>query len=267
MTSSDLTLSKNIALILFVHLFSVAHEAIRRYKTLCERFRREMIKQSSIPNFTSTWCLFDKFAALKDAQSSDERKLRIKEEPALENEVIDYAALAAAATVATSSSIQTPKAQKRKRKSQSSTSISDFNGTMAMTNGNGALEIDHNGIDLKIPHIDRIFHNQSIDEDQDTNESMHVEPTFIGGSTDLSADTVAAFCSFLEANLKQMTTDRSDDLIEEISMLLFRRKREYKQKDRSHEEKTTNSAFAAQPPQSSPSSQTPSSQPINEFTT
>lgn len=249
-----------------------------------------MIKQSSIPNFTSTWCLFDKFAALKDAQSSDERKYRVKEEPP-ENYAIDLAALAAA-TAAATSTLQTPKVKKRKRKSHGSTSVSEYNnGTM--TNGNGIVADteypncnEHNGLDntsgtqADTPlNLERIFNNKSTDDDQDSCESMHVEPTYVGGSTDLSTDAIAAFCQFLEASLKQLNTDRSDELIEDISMMLFRKKREFKSIDASnaaaklstHQSQSQTQPQSQPPPSASSSSnQTPShnnNQPINEFTT
>lgn len=200
-----------------------AHEAIRRYKTLCERFRREMIKQSSIPNFVSSWNLFNKFAALKDAQSSEDRKIRIKTEDPYDHDVIDFSALAAEAAAAKN----VLNSGKKKRKSSTQRGCND---SIETTNGNDTSM--GNGNYAKIP---RLFDNHCIDDDNDTIESMNVQPSFIGGSTDLSTDTIAAFCQFVEASLKQMPSDRSDDLIEEISLLLFRKKREFKTIDENNE--------------------------------
>lgn len=153
--------------------------AVRRYKTLCERFRREMIKQSSIPDYKSSWALFEKFAALKDIQSSEDRKPKIK----TEIDVTNYC-----------------------------------NEDMAnYCNGNNR----HDGF---MDEFDEEANNdQSMNE---TAQRIHVdvEPNFIGSSS----DTIASFCTFLEASLKQMSDDQSDALIEDISMLLFRKKREFK---------------------------------------
>lgn len=59
--------------------------------------------------------------------------------------------------------------------------------------------------------------------------SLMIEPEVVGGSTDLSTDTIAAFCQFLEASLKRLPEEQSDELIEDISNLLFRKKREFKE--------------------------------------
>lgn len=154
-----------------------AHLAVRRYKTLCERFRREMIKQSSIPDYKSSWLLFDKFAALKDIQNSDDRKPRIK------------------------------------------TEIPDLMDLANYCNSN--------------PHDQSNGYMDTFDEDANNDQSLDssstrihvdVEPNFVGSTN----DTIASFCTFLEASLKQMSEDQSDGLIEDISMLLFKKKREFK---------------------------------------
>lgn len=202
---------------------------------MCERFRREMIKQSSIPNYISNWSLFTKFAALKDAQTSDDRKFRIKTEETFEHDVIDFAALIAAASTSTNST------NSRKRKSNCSTSptngCNDNNDLfLNETNGND----HHTTNNDRYSKLPKIFDGRSIEDDNDT-QSMHVEPCFVGGSTDLSTDSIAAFCQFVEASLKQMSTDRSDELIEDISSLLFRKKREFKLID------STNDSIATPP--------------------
>lgn len=166
-----------------------------------------MIKQSSIPNFVSSWNLFSKFAALKDAQSSDDRKFKMKSEEVSEHDMIDFGALA----VEASSNVHT---KKRKFNNQRS-----FNDRSGHNNGNDETSY------AKIPGI---FDSQSLDGDNDTTQSMNVQPSFVGASTDLSTDSIAAFCQFIEASLKQMPTDRSDEIIEDISHLLFRKKREFK---------------------------------------
>lgn len=195
-----------------------------------------MIKQSSIPNYISNWSLFTKFAALKDAQSSDDRKFRIKTEEPFEHEVIDFASLIAAAA-----STSTNATNKRKRKSNCSTSPTNgcndnADSFLNETNGND----NHTTNNDNYSKSPKIFDGRSIEDDNDT-QSMHVEPCFVGGSTDLSTDSIAAFCQFLEASLKQMSTDRSDELIEDISSLLFRKKREFKLID------STNDSIATPP--------------------
>lgn len=177
-----------------------------------------MIKQSSIPNFVSTWNLFSKFAALKDAQCSDDRKFRLKSEDVSEHDMIDFATLA----VEASSNVHN---KKRKFNNQRS-----FNDRSDHNNGND--ETIANGSYPKIPGI---FDSQSLDEDNDTTQSMNVQPSFVGASTDLSTDSIAAFCQFIEATLKQMPTDRSDEIIEDISHLLFRKKREFKAIDETND--------------------------------
>lgn len=133
-----------------------------------------MIKQSSIPDYKSNWVLFEKFATLKDIQSSEDRKPKIKTE-------IDLMDMA---------------------------SYCNRNNT-------------HDGF------IDDF--DEGANNDQSMNEAsqrihVDVEPNFIGSTN----DTIASFCTFLEASLKQMNDDQSDALIEDISMLLFRKKREFK---------------------------------------
>lgn len=134
-----------------------------------------MIKQSSIPDYKSNWTLFEKFATLKDIQSSEDRKPKIK----TEIDLMDMASFC------------------KQRNSRHDGFIEDFD------------EEAHN--------------DQSMN---DTTQRIHVdvEPNFIGSSS----DTIASFCTFLEASLKQMNEDQSDALIEDISMLLFRKKREFK---------------------------------------
>lgn len=170
-----------------------------------------MIKQSSIPNFVSSWNLFSKFAALKDAQSSDDRKFRMKSEEVSEHDMIDFATLAAEAA---------SNAHNKKRKFNNQRGFNDRSD-----HNNGNDETITNGSYAKIPGI---FDSQSLDGDNDTTQSMNVQPSFVGASTDLSTDSIAAFCQFIEASLKQMPTDRSDEIIEDISHLLFRKKREFK---------------------------------------
>lgn len=195
---------------------------------MCERFRREMIKQNSIPNFISTWNLFGKFAALKDAQCSEDRKMRIKPEESLD--IIDFATLAAEANVTNSSSSTNNKKRKISAQKNYCDGI-DSSNEITLTNGCFG----------KMPKM--YENNISLDDDNDTTQSMNVQPSFVGGSTDLSTDSIAAFCQFIEASLKQMPTDRSDDLIEDISSLLFRKKREFKAIDLTNE-------MAATPPSS-----------------
>lgn len=134
-----------------------------------------MIKQSSIPDYKSNWTLFEKFATLKDIQSSEDRKPKIK----TEIDLMDMASFC------------------KQRNNRHDGFIDDFD------------EEAHN--------------DQSMN---DTTQRIHVdvEPNFIGSSS----DTIASFCTFLEASLKQMNDDQSDALIEDISMLLFRKKREFK---------------------------------------
>lgn len=160
-----------------------------------------------MPNYISNWRLFNKFAALKDVQNSEERKYQVKLENAYENSDLP-------ASTPTEVSFDT-----RKRKSSDSPTNEH--------NDNGISEGEVN-----FQKFARLFDDQSINGETDTNQRMHVEPSFIGGSADLSTDAIAAFCQFLETSLKQMTTDRSDELIEDISMLLFKKKREFKAADR-----------------------------------
>lgn len=51
-----------------ISIFSIAFKAIRRYRTLRERFRRESIKHQNNPNFVSKWSLYDKISFLKEFQ-------------------------------------------------------------------------------------------------------------------------------------------------------------------------------------------------------
>ncbi|XP_031629237.1 uncharacterized protein LOC116344704 [Contarinia nasturtii] len=186
-----------------------AHEAIRRYKTLCERYRREMIKQASIPNYNSNWILFNKFAVLKDVQNSEDRKFRIKTEDKFE----------------TSDMMNTITDFQEKDKSV----CNRYHKRKLQKSGSVGYENIHDGImhglqnDLIIKQ-----ENDGRDSSEMYEDEIHVEPSFIGGSADLSTDTIAAFCQFLEASLKRMNTDQSDDLIENISLMLFRKKRENK---------------------------------------
>lgn len=231
-----------------------AHEAIRRYKTLCERFRRETIKQSSIPNYASNWSLFDKFAALKDAQTSDDRRStqRIKTEDPYEGEMVDLEALMAAAAAAnaanaanaasSASTANTVNNTKKRKKPHNNSGSDSTNGCLESspdTNGSQSEPApQQNGLDTTagsdaagFVHLPSMFDAQSVEDDGDSEECLNVEPSYIGGSTDLSTDSIAAFCQFLEASLKKMTTDRSDELIEEISGVLFRKKREIRVHD------------------------------------
>lgn len=193
-----------------------------------------------MPNYTSTWSLFSRFAALKDAQTSDERKTRAKTEDSFETEMVDLDALMAAAEAAGGVSI-TKKSRRKPNNSASETS----NGCSEPieTNGNNNTIADDsitNGVNdstvlEESSAMPNIFDEESIDgAEEDSSECLNVEPSYIGGSTDLSTDTIAAFCQFIEANLKQMTPNRSDDLIEEMSILLFRRKREHRRFDEQH---------------------------------
>lgn len=190
-----------------------AHEAVRRYKTLCERFRRETVKQQQIPGYTSTWSLFDKFASLKDAQMS-ECKSRGNNRTT----------------------------HKVKAEPRSSDDGDGVDCSMALVNCNTVAAVDTFG--------DMDFLNDSAlspdgfpcdnnmtttcdgSNDGRSSSRLFVEPTYVGGSTDLSTDTIAAFCQFLEANLKQFSEEQSDELIEDISLLLFRKRKEFKQNDK-----------------------------------
>lgn len=190
-----------------------------------------MIKQSSIPNYISNWSLFTKFAALKDAQTSDDRKFRIKTEEPFDHDVIDFATLIAAAASSSTNATSTRKRKSNYSRSPSNGCNDNTDSFLNETNGNDNNHTPSNDNYSKLP---KIFDGRSIEDDNDT-ESMHVEPCFVGGSTDLSTDSIAAFCQFLEASLKQMSTDRSDELIEDISSLLFRKKREFKLIDSTNE--------------------------------
>lgn len=162
---------------------------MRRYKTLCERFRRETIKQQTVPNYVSVWTLYDKFARLKDLQMSDFKSQR------------RTAAAAAAAAVAMMSSIK-----QEEELTVNGTTNMDFNENNDTTYSDGIDNFDNS--------------------DGRLSSDLMVEPEVIGGSTDLSTDSIAAFCQFLEASLKRMPEQTSDELIEEISNLLFRKKRQ-----------------------------------------
>lgn len=189
-----------------------AHEAVRRYKTLCERFRRETIKQQQIPGYATTWSLFDKFASLKDAQMSEWKSRgssrtshKVKLEPRGSDEVdgVDCAmALANCKTIA----------------------AGDTFGEMDFLN-DVAHSPDGFPCDNNLTTCDG-------SNDGRSSSRLMVEPTYVGGSTDLSTDTIAAFCQFLEANLKQFSEDQSDELIEDITLLLFRKRKEFKQNDK-----------------------------------
>lgn len=192
-----------------------AHEAVRRYKTLCERFRRETVKQQQIPGYTSSWSLFEKFASLKDAQMSEWKSRgnsrtshKIKTEPRGADDVdgVDCAmALANCSTL-------TP---------------GDTFGEMDFLNETAAHSPDE-----LFPCDNNMTTACDGSNDGGSSSRLFVEPTYVGGSTDLSTDTIAAFCQFLEANLKQFSEEQSDELIEDISMLLFRKRKEFKQSDK-----------------------------------
>lgn len=155
-----------------------AHAAIRRYKTLCERFRREMVKQQSIPHFISDWNLFKKFASLKD------KNFKIMDERKMNN------------------------------------SITINNSTLyecgAITNAKIDI-IDDKNDTIHSDSFKNLFDNRTI--------VGRANGLCVGGCTEinLSTDTIAAFCQFLEANLKQLTIDQSDELIGDISSLLSRK--------------------------------------------
>lgn len=193
---------------------------MRRYKTLCERFRRESIKQQQVPGYTSTWNLFEKFALLKDAQSSEwktrnslklAQQQRFKTEPRDDVDNVDCAMALATATA---------------------TGVDAF---LDMDFVNDNAESTHS------PNSTTYDNNiNSIVRDNHQNGSnLFVEPTYVGGSLDLSTDTIAAFCQFLEANLKQFNEDQSDELIEEITLLLFRKRKEFKRNNRLDNDTTT----------------------------
>lgn len=191
-----------------------AHEAVRRYKTLCERFRRETVKQQQIPGYASTWSLFEKFASLKDAQMSEWKTRgnsrtphKVKTEPRGSDDVdgVDCAmALANCKTIVASG---------------------DTFGEMDFLNDTA------NSPD-EFPCDNNLTNACDNSNDGRSSSRLFVEPTYVGGSTDLSTDTIAAFCQFLEANLKQFSEEQSDELIEDISLLLFRKRKEFKQNDK-----------------------------------
>lgn len=199
---------------IFVHIYfffrfpQIAHEAVRRYKTLCERFRRETVKQQQIPGYTSSWNLFDKFASLKDAQMSEIRSHGTN--------------------------------RLRKIKSEPRSADADVDGvdcTMALAHNDTFGEMDFlNDGTAHSPDEYPCDNNTAMacenSNDGGSSSRLFVEPTCIGGSTDLSTDTIAAFCQFLEANLKQFSEEQSDELIEDISLLLFRKRKEFKQNDK-----------------------------------
>lgn len=182
----------------------LAHAAIRRYKTLCERFRRETVKQQSIPNYTSNWNLFEKFASLKDFQMCG-NKIKIKSEVGDINDSINV------------------------NNTQLVNSSLLYGGGGGGGSGIGVFaEMDFmndNNDTINSDGFENPFDGGPIDG---RGSGLCVEPTCIGGSTDLSTDTIAAFCQFLEANLKQLPEDQSDELIEDISNLLFRKKKQFK---------------------------------------
>lgn len=193
-----------------------AHEAVRRYKTLCERFRRETVKQQQIPGYTSSWGLFEKFASLKDAQMSEcksrgnsKSSHKIKMEPRSVD--LDVDGVDCAMAMANCSTTGIP---------------GDTFGEMDFLNDTAAHSPDEYPCDNNM--------TTACDNSNDGGSSsrLFVEPTCIGGSTDLSTDTIAAFCQFLEANLKQFSEEQSDELIEDISLLLFRKRKEFKQNDK-----------------------------------
>lgn len=156
---------------------------MRRYKTLCERYRREHIKLNTQPNYTPTWTLYDKFGRLKELQTSDfqrqSRKILVKKEE---------------------------------------------NST------NGVTEMDFINENNDTAYSDGYDNFENSDG---RHSSLMIEPEVVGGSTDLSTDTIAAFCQFLEASLKRLPEEQSDELIEDISNLLFRKKREFKESNSS----------------------------------
>lgn len=170
-----------------------------------------MIKQSSIPNYSSSWTLFSKFAILKDVQNSEDRKYRLN--------IID---------------LQLNDSLNQKRNTQKKLSVRNKDVDDVIFS-NDTIKHENNTRDMS-------YDDQSINEDMDIPQRINVEPSFIGGSADLSTDTIAAFCQFLEASLKQMNTDQSDDLIENISMMLFRKKRENKLSDSKTTEFSLNNA-------------------------
>lgn len=160
--------------------------------------------------------MFEKFALLKDAQSSEwksRNKLQphFKTEPRDEVESVDCAMALAAAT---------------------SAGVDSF------------LDMDFVNDNAESTHSPNstTYENNSIarDNHQNGGGSLCVEPTYVGGSLDLSTDTIAAFCQFLEANLKQFSEDQSDELIEEITLLLFRKRKEFKRLNRIDNEMTDN---------------------------
>lgn len=161
---------------------------------------------------------------------SDDKRTRVKTEDSFDTEMVDLDALMAAAAAA--GAVSATKKRRKQNNSASETSngcneLNETNGTSDECTTNGANSTGND--DSTMPNI---FDVRSIDEDEeDSSECLNVEPTYIGGSTDLATDTIAAFCQFIEASLKQMTPHRSDDVIEDISGLLFRRKREYRRID------------------------------------
>lgn len=206
---------QNILIFVLVRqIHPLAHEAVRRYKTLCERFRRETIKQQQIPGYTSTWSLFDKFASLKDAQmseckarSNNRSSHKIRTEPRTNSDDADGAD--SGLVMVNCTSIPT----------------ADTFGDMDFLN-----DTAHSPDDF--PCDNNMMTGYDGSNDGRSSRGLLVEPTYVGGSTDLSTDTIAAFCQFLEANLKQFSEEQSDELIEDISQLLFRKRKEFKQNDR-----------------------------------
>lgn len=91
---------------------------------------------------------------------------------------------------------------------------------------NGATEMD-----FVNDNNDTIYSDgyENFEHSDGRHSSLMIEPEVVGGSTDLSTDTIAAFCQFLEASLKRLPEEHSDELIEDISNMLFRKKREFKE--------------------------------------
>lgn len=189
--------------IIFFFFTCAAHEAVRRYKTLCERFRRETIKQQQLPSYTSTWNLFDKFALLKDAQASDWKSRNARSQPRIKSEPRDEAIIDDCPMLP----------------SQSIFDMDFMNDNNDMTHSPNSITFDTSTTT-----------NQT--NERRNGSGLFVEPAYVGGSTDLSTDTIAAFCQFLEANLKQFREEQSDELIEDITLLLFRKRKEYKRINR-----------------------------------
>lgn len=108
--------------------------------------------------------------------------------------------------------------------------IMTAHSTAMYGSGSGYAEMDFMNDNNDTTHSDGFdTYDNAIDgRGSATGSGLCVQPTCIGGSTDLSTDTIAAFCQFVEASLKQLTEDQSDELMEDILALLFRKKKEFK---------------------------------------